>query len=119
MSRLANRCASTRAILVATLVCVLGALLFGAGTIDGNPSYADEKDLIVAYNSHIGEQSEIDGQIVDTDPVRIEIEYGPEMVELTIINVDEPVETGEKLRVFGTVIDDRTVEAETTVVREP
>lgn len=108
-----------RVILIVTLVCVLGALLVGAGTIDGNPSYAGEKDLIVSYNTHIGEKAEIDGQTVDTDPVRIEIEYGPETLELVVVNVNEPVETGESLRVFGTVTNDRTVEAETTVVREP
>lgn len=109
----------TRGFIVLALTCVLVVLLFGAGAIDGDPSYADEKDLITSYNAHVGEQAEVDGHIVATDPIRIEIEYGPETLELTVVNVDEPVETGENLRVFGTVADDRVIHAETTVVRQP
>lgn len=92
--------------------CLLGVVLVGAGTI---PSI----DLTTDYEHHVGEQVEIDGTVVDTDPVRIDHEG----VVLTIAGVEsvthEPIERGDHLVVYGTVETDHTIAAHDIVVQSP
>lgn len=101
------------------LVALLAVTLVAAGTIDGTPNYAGNEDLIDSYDAHLGEQAEVDGEVVGTDPVRIELEYGPETFVVTVEDVDESVEEGQHLRVFGTVDEDRTITASSTITRGP
>ncbi|QLD87069.1 hypothetical protein HWV23_15505 [Natronomonas halophila] len=90
--------------------CLIGVVLFGAGTI---PSV----DVTTDYESRVGERVQVAGTVVDTDPVRIDHEG----VVLTVVgaesSTDEPIKRGDHLVVYGTVEPDRTIAAHNIVVR--
>lgn len=100
------------------LMVALGSLLFASGSIQGNPHYAHEKDLLRLYDASIGEQVEVGGPVIGLNPLRIKAEYGPRELELVILNANPRPEIGQHLRVFGRVLKDDTISADTYVVRE-
>lgn len=105
---------------LAALLCVLFGLLVGAGTLTPDPTmnhYPDRHDLGGNYDAYLGERVEVSGTVVAIDPVVIERRYDVDgVLTLTVENVDEPVEPGQELRVFGTAQAGRTVDAHETVV---
>lgn len=104
---------------LAVLLCVLFGLLVGAGTLAPDPAmnrYPDQYDLGGNYGAYEGEHVEVSGTVVAVDPVVIEHPYGNGVLTLTIENVDEPVETGQELRTFGTAHPGGMIDAERTVV---
>lgn len=105
---------------LAVLLCVLFGLLVVAGTLAPDPSmnrYPDHDDLGEDYDAYEGERVEVSGTVVAVDPVVVEHRYDTDgALTLTIENVDEPVEPGQELRVFGTARPGGTIDAEETVV---
>lgn len=114
---------STRLLALATLGSVLLALLVAAGTLAPAPelhAYPAAEDLDGAYPAHQGERVTVAGTVVHTDPIVIEADYGADRpLVLSILHVEEPVEVGQELRVFGTARPDRTIAAHETVVVSP
>lgn len=105
------------------LLLVLGVLLVANGATGYDPDrnhYPDEEPLVEDYDAYVGERVELSGAVVGVDPVVIDAETpAGDPFELRIENVDEPVNEGDRLSVFGTVEPDHTIEAERTLVREP
>ncbi len=109
-----------RLLALAVLLGLLSGSLVAAGTLAPDPTanhYPDEQDLGREYAAYQGEKVELDGTVVETDPVVIEADYAPDRtVALTIRSVDEPVAVGQRLGVFGIARPDHTIEARETVV---
>ncbi|WP_336343396.1 hypothetical protein [Halalkalicoccus ordinarius] len=105
---------------LAVLLCVLFGLLVGAGTLAPDPSmnrYPDHGALDGNYDAYEGDRVEVSGTVVAVDPVVVEHRDDIDgALTLTIENVDEPVEPGQELRVFGTARPGGTIDAEETVV---
>lgn len=114
---------STRLLVLAVLCGVLFALLVAAGTLTPAPGihdYPDAEDLDRDYAAYQGERVTVAGIVVRTDPVVIEADYGADRpLVLSILDLEEPVEVGQELRVFGTARPDRTIAAHETVVVSP
>lgn len=114
---------STRWLALVGLVGVLTVLLFAAGTLAPAPelhAYPDADDLGEDYAAHQGDPVEVEGTVVRTDPVVIEADYGADRrLVLTVLGVEESVEIGQELRVFGTSRPDHTITAHETVAVSP
>ena len=113
----------SRLLALLVLFCVLFVLLVGAGTLTPDPAmnqYPDHYDLGTDYGSYEGGYAEISGTVIETDPVVIEAEYDVDRaLVLTVTNVEEPVEVGQRLRVYGIVQPGGTINAHETVVVSP
>lgn len=91
---------------IVVLVCLLGSLLVWSGTVSPNPGqnrYPGTEALLEHDDAYVGEQVQISGTVIGTDPVVIELTHGDATRELTVRNVDRSVSPGDKLSVFGTV----------------
>ncbi|GAB6878837.1 hypothetical protein JCM17823_11110 [Halorubrum gandharaense] len=103
-----------------------GALLVGLFVLGGMGSptaphegpHLDDPD--VAPDEHAGEHAETGGEVIDTDPVVIDVGDGDTTQPLPVENAPD-AEEGQELIVDGTLTDEGTLVAtpERAVVREP
>jgi len=111
---------------VAVLLAVLFALVVGFGSLGPAPelgAYPDGEALAQAYDAHVGDDIQVTGTVVRTDPVAVAVEYDyyadgdrhTGVLELTVTAVSTAVTEGESLQVYGTLRPDRTVVAANTV----
>ena len=86
-------------------------VLYGAeiGHGDGPPYDAD--DLGERSEQLIGEQVELSGDVIETDPVRIRVEHDDGQSEFTITNAPDVTE-GQQLHLVGTLTAPDTIEAD-------
>jgi hypothetical protein len=116
------RSPQARLLAVLVLLAVLFGLVVWHGTLTPAPeagTYPGSEELAADYEAYLGEDVTVGGEIIETDPVVIEAEYGvDESILLTVLDLDSDVtvETGASLRVFGVVEPDRTVRAENAFV---
>lgn len=112
----------TQALAIALLLCVLIGLFVWAGAMEPDPErnhHPGTADLAENYDAYVGEYAELNGEVVETDPVVIEAEYGPDQtVGFVVEGIEEPVEPDQRLTVYGLVKPDHTIQAEETVVRD-
>lgn len=112
-----------RLLALAVLFCALFGLLVLSGTMTPDPErnhYPDRYDLGADYDAHLDEHVEVSGTVIATDPVTLEIRYDTDRtLVFTVTGVEESLEDGQELRVFGTAGPDRTIEAHRTVVVSP
>ena len=97
------------------LILLLFSLFIWYGSLKPDPekgNYPGSEQLIKDYNSYIGKKAHITGEVVNTDPIKIEIEYGDKEKTLKVTEVSDQVEKGDRLSVFGTVKQDNTIEVE-------
>ncbi|CAJ53596.1 hypothetical protein [Haloquadratum walsbyi] len=74
-----------------------------------------ETPLYENYESHVGETVyDLNGIVVSTDPV--EISVAGDRLRLTVRDLNMAVDSGDKIRIFGTVKPDRVIEAENVIV---
>jgi hypothetical protein len=67
------------------------------------------------YESHVGETVyDLNGIVVSTDPVEISVADG--RLRLTVREINTAVNSGDKIRIFGTVKPDKIIEAENVIV---
>lgn len=104
---------------VFVLLCALGGLFVGAGAFEATPFYPDNEALVDEYDDHVGEKAAIDGAVVSTDPLVIEVGTDLDSIEITVSGVEETATPGDRVVLFGTVEPDRTIEAHNVIVREP
>ncbi|MFW6375639.1 MAG: hypothetical protein ACOCZJ_00585 [Thermoplasmatota archaeon] len=99
----------------AVLILLLFSLFIWYGNLKPEPekgNYPGSEELIKDYDQYIGKKADITGEVVDTDPIEIEIEYGDKEKTLKVTEVNDQVEKGDRLSVFGTVKEDNVIEAE-------
>lgn len=108
-----------RAFTILILVLILFTLFVWHGSLEPDPEKGDyprAEHLIKDYDRYVGDRAEIGGEVIDEDPIRIEIEHGDEKKILKITGTDKQVNRGNRLSVYGTVKEDNTIEAANTVV---
>ena len=112
-----------RAVAIAVLLAVLVGLFVAAGTQTSDPGlndYPGEDEVGPDPGAHVGQQVSLDGRVVGTDPLRMEVEYGTgETFEVTVTGVDPTVSAGDHLKAFGTLEAEGRLSADRVVVREP
>lgn len=118
-----SRSGAGRVLAVVLLAAALAGVLVGAGAIEPDPAtntFPDEEDVASSPGDHIGQRVSVGGTVVETDPVVVRVTYGlGEYARVTVVNVEEPVAEGDSVSAFGTLTDERTVDAERTLVRAP
>lgn len=86
------------------LLSILLVFFIWYGHSTPNPekgNFPNEKHIIEDYDSYIGEKVELGGEIVETKPLTIEVKSGSESIFLLIKGIDEPVNEGDHLTVYG------------------
>lgn len=110
-----RRTLAGRIVAVTLLLGVLFGLCVWYGTLTPDPSvgaYPTNDHVGPAPEAFVGGPVELDGDVVATDPVRIEVVYGDDQNRLfTVTDVTIPVHRGDKFRVFGTLTDRNTIRA--------
>lgn len=103
--------------------CLLVGSLVGAGATTPDPAlndYPDADEFGPDYGDYVGDVVEFGGTVVATDPVVLEVDHGIDGTLLLVVtNVEQPVDPGDRLRVFGTVQPGYAVEAHGTVAVAP
>jgi|GEM_PF-975944 len=108
---------------VALLIALVG-LLSWAGTAAVDPlerTYPDEADVTPDRESYIGDRIVLDGAVVETDPLVIATQStgnGRFTVVRTADTLERstgPLETGDRVTVFGTLEDASTLDADRTI----
>ncbi len=115
--------ARVRGVLVVLLVASLVTLFVWHGTLAPDPamnSFPDSDDIGPDPEDYVGQQVSIGGEVIGTDPLVIEMEYGVDGTrEITLTNVGTSVSVGQDVSAFGTVSDASTLETERALVRSP
>ncbi len=104
-----------RILTASILIILLFSLFIWYGGIKPDPdkgNYPGSEQLIEDYDRYVGKKAEITGEVIDKDPIKIEIEHGNKKAGLTITGTNEDVEKGDRLTVFGTVKQNHTIESE-------
>lgn len=104
-----------RFVAILVLLIVLLVSLVGAGTMTPSPTLGDypgNEELGSDYVDNVGGKVAVAGVVVDTEPTVISLSYADrDGLELTVTNLDFRPDEGDRLRVFGTVRADNTIEA--------
>lgn len=105
------------------LVVVLAGVLVGAGALGPDPAtndHPDSDDVGPDPSAFVGQQVTIGGTVVDTDPVVLRVRYGVDEVRyVTLVDVGEPVSSGDSISAFGTLTDEGTLDVDRALVRAP
>ncbi len=110
----------SRGIVIIALLIILLLLFIWYGSLSPSPEkgrFPGNDELVEDYERYKGDEVEIGGEVIETDPVTIEIESGDSTIELKIEDLQEEPDKGDRLTVFGTAEDDKTVRAENEIVR--
>ena len=82
--------------------------------------YPGEDEVGPNPGTYVGQQVSLDGRVVGTDPLRIEVEYGTgETFAVTVTGVGRAVSAGDHLNAFGTLEAEGRMSADRVFVREP
>lgn len=111
---------------VGVLLAALFVLMVAFGGVGPAPSlgaYPDGDALAQDYDKHVGDDVQVTGTVVGTDPVEIAIEYDyaadgerhSGIITVTVRNVETAVTDGGSLQVYGTLGPDGTITAENSV----
>ncbi len=110
----------SRAIVIIILILILFSLFIWHGTLSPAPEkgrYPGTDDVVDDYNRYVGEYVEIDGEVIETDPVMIKLESGDRTIELEVADLREEPDEGDRLSVFGTVGENRTIYVSNAMIR--
>ncbi|MFO8110070.1 MAG: hypothetical protein R6U17_06075 [Thermoplasmata archaeon] len=109
-----------RLMVIVISVLILLLLFVWHGSLEPDPDvnrYPKEKDIIGQPSTYIGEKVVVGGEVVSTNPLIMEIEWGDDTMELLITGVQEEPKEGDRLTVFGTLEEEHTVHASEHVVQ--
>jgi len=115
---------------IAVLLLALTATFVGSGMVSPDPAdgrYPGTDAIVRDTQAHLGERVVITGQVTGTNPVVVRDTYSivrgrsvsGGSVEFTVVNVDTAVKRGERVQVYGTLTEERTIEALDTIVVPP
>lgn len=108
--------ARSRAIAILGLVALSVALGVWYGSLGPAPdlgAYPGSDELATDYERYLGERVDLEGRVVDADPVTIVAgtDAGPP-VRLTVTDLSIATTEGETLRVYGVAAPDHTIRAQ-------
>ena len=112
-----------RTVAIVLGLVVLCGLFVAAGALTPNPELNDHpggEAVGPDPGAYVDQEVSLGGQVVGTDPVRVEVEYGTgETFTVTVTGVDRPVTDGDHLSAFGTLKDEGTLAADRVILRQP
>ena len=83
-------------------------------------NYPNNDDVAPDPSAHVSQQVTLDGTVVDTDPVIIDVDDGFDQTRhVTFEKVNEPVTESQRITAFGTLTDDSTLAVEPALVPSP
>lgn len=105
-----------RIVLLVGLVCIQCTLLvWFAGVGYEGDTFPGGEELTDDYNTYIGDEVVVYGQVIQTNPLLIEYDHNGEIVEFQVTEVDDTVKEGQYLEVYATVQHDYRLTAIDTV----
>lgn len=110
---------SHRILAIGIILVVIAGLCVAYGGLGPNPdmgSYPDTGHLAEDYDAYLGEQAEVGGTVIETDPVVIEADAKGTTVTFVLEGAPS-VERGQHVSVFATVHPDH-LEVHDAVVRD-
>lgn len=96
---------AVRLFAIAILLVAFGGLFIFYGALEPDPEHNDHPgndDLEADPSTHIGEQVELSGTVVDTEPLVLEVEHADGTTEYVLENAPD-AEVGQEVRLFGTI----------------
>lgn len=117
-----SRDSKYRFITIIIFILLLFPLFVYHGSLEPNPEkriYSGEEELIENYQRYVGRNTKVTGEVVNTTPVKIEIEYGDKTKVLKVKKIDHEVSEGDRISVYGIVRKERTISAINTIVVPP
>ena len=101
-----------RIVLLVGLVCIQCTLLvWFAGVGYGGDTFPGGEELTQDYNTYIGDEAVVYGQVIQTNPLFIEYDHNGRTVEFQVTEVDNNIKEGQYLEVYATVQRDRVLTA--------
>jgi len=110
----------SRAIVLIILLILLLSLFIWYGSLSPDPDkgrFAGNDELVEDYERYLDEKVEVSGEVIETDPVTIEIESGDRTIELKIVDLQEEPDQGDRLSVFGTAGENKTIHVQNAMIR--
>jgi hypothetical protein len=106
-----------RIVLLVGLVCTQCTLLvwFAGVGYEGN-TFPRGEELTQDYNTYIGDEAVVYGQVRQTNPLFIEYDHNGRAVEFQVTGVDNNIKEGQYLEVYATVQRDRVLTAIDAVI---
>jgi len=97
------------------LLACLGGLCFWYGTLAPAPAandYPGNAAVLGEYQEYVGDRVVVGGRVVETSPLTIELTDGAaDPRRVTVLDHDSSAAVGDRLRVYGVLREDGTVEA--------
>lgn len=88
-----------RIVLLAGLVCIQCTLLvWFAGVGYGGDTFSGGEELAEDYNTYIGDEVVVYGQVTQTNPLFIEYDHNGRVVGFQVTEVDSTIKKGNILR---------------------
>lgn len=104
------------------LILHLGLIVWFGGLppAPGVGHYPDSEHLVREYDRYTGQHVAIGGNVLETDPVTIEIDpVGDSRLELVVEGIQQPIQPNQYVRIFGIANDDQSITAIRTVAIPP
>ncbi len=109
-----------KAIALITLLIILLFLFIWYGSLTPAPEkgrFPGNDELVENYERYEEEKIEIDGEVIKTDPVTIEIESGERTSRLKLTGLQEEIDESDRISVFGTAEENETVHVRNAIIR--
>lgn len=110
----------SRALTVITLLLILLLLFIWYGSLSPSPEkgrFPGNDELIDDYEKYEEDEVEIGGEVIETDPLTIEIESGDRTLQLKLVGLEEEPDRGNRLSVFGTAEENKTIQVQNAIIR--
>lgn len=110
----------SRIVAIITILVLLLSLFTWYGSLSPAPEkgrFPGNDELVEDYEEYIGKEVEVGGEVIETDPVTIEVESGDSTIELEIQDLQEEPSKGDRLTVYGTAKENKTVYAQNEIIR--
>ncbi len=110
----------SRTVMITIMIIALLFLFVWHGSLSPAPErgrYPGADELVDDYEDHIGEKVEVGGEVLEIDPVRIEVESAGDTMILEIVDLKEQPGIGDRLTVFGTAGENKTIYAQNAMTR--
>ena len=96
-----------RGVIILLLLGALGGLMVWYGSLNPAPGqwvFPGTEELGTNYGAYVGDRTTLVGTVTDTDPLRMQREYGTgEVLRVTVVGYEGTVSPGDRFAVYGIV----------------
>ncbi len=101
-------------------ILVLLSLFVWYGSLGPDPDvnrYPGDEELVHDPGRYVGHEVAVGGKVVSVSPLVMEVEYGGDTREIQVTGVDDEPKVGDRLTVFGILVDEHTIDSSKHVVQ--